>query len=72
MSNTVIIDNKEYNRDELSVEANQIIDQVALIQAELNKQQILLGAMELGARALTEQLSEEFLKLQAGEVTDEN
>lgn len=57
MNNTITINNKEYKRDELSVEANQLIEQISLVQAELNKQQILLGAMELGARVLTDELT---------------
>ena len=57
MNNTITLNNKEYNRDELSVETNQLIERISLVQAELNKQSILLASMELGSKVLIDQLT---------------
>ena len=57
--NTITINNKEYDRTKLSVEVNQNIEHISLVQAELNKQKILLGSMELGSRVLIDQLTQQ-------------
>ena len=57
--NSITINNKEYDRTKLSVEVNQQIERISLVQAELNKQQVLLGSMELGATVLIDQLAQQ-------------
>ena len=56
--NNITINGKDYNREELSNEVNQLIDHISFIQAERQRQRIFIDAAELGEGVLLEKLSE--------------
>ena len=68
MNNTITINGKDYNREELSTEVNQLIDHISFIQAERQRQRIFIDASELGEGVLLEKLTE---MLKESEVSDE-
>ena len=56
--NNITINGKDYNREELSNEVNQLIDHISFIQAERQRQRIFIDAAELGEGVLLEKLNE--------------
>ena len=58
MNNTITINDKEYKRDELSQEVNQLIEHISFIQAERQRQRIFIDAAELGEGVLLKKLTE--------------
>ena len=58
MNNTITINDKEYNRADLSEEANQLIDHITFVQGECQRQRAFVEAADLGRRVLVDQLSE--------------
>lgn len=58
MNNTITVNDKEYNRDELSQEVNHLIDHITFVQGECQRQQAFIEAADLGRRVLFDQLSE--------------
>ena len=58
MNNTITVNDTEYNRADLSNEANQLIDHITFVQGECQRQRAFVEAAELGRGVLVDQLSE--------------
>jgi hypothetical protein len=57
MTNIITINDNEYKREDLSKEANQLAETLGLAQTEFRRQKVLLVSIEIGARALMEELT---------------
>ena len=55
--NNITINGKDYNRDELSQEVNQLIDHITFIQGERQRQRAFIDAAELGEGVMLEKLT---------------